>query len=741
MFANMGDVISIIGPEGILKYISPNTEKYYGWKPEDIVGTKEAWNLVHPQDKEQLLKEFANLPLSDHGTLISTFRLKCKDNSWKWVEITAVNRVNDPNINGILVNYHDISDRKLYEDQVEEQKQFFQQVFSQSSVSTQILDKDGWCEKINPKLSELFGVKPEDIEGKKYNIFKDEALRQLGVLPLLEKVFNESQTASWDVLFDIGIAAKSQQIAVPDKNKKRWFHNWAYPVFDEEGQLIHVIIQHTDITNRKRNEEMLSTSETRYRRLFESSKDGILILDAESGQIVDVNPYLIDMFEYSNDELLGKKLWEIGVLRNFAHSKEAFVELQEKGYIRFEDMPVKTKSGKAMDVEFVSNVYMVDQKKVIQCNIRDITERLLAEQEINTLVKALEQGPSSIVITNAAGKIEFINKKFTDMTLYHLEEVKGKSPRIFNPGRLPENEFIELWEALKEGKTWEGEVLNRRKDQIYFWEEVSISAVKNADGSLSNYILIQNDITEKKQTLMDLIQAKERAIQSDRLKSAFLANMSHEIRTPLNSIIGFSELMSEPDFDSTQQFHFARIIFNSGTKLLSIISDIMDLSKIDAGEIRIDLSPITVNQLITDIMKEYLFKAVEKDIELRLDLLETKNVVIDSDANKLRQILINFVGNALKFTEKGFIEIGAKADEECVQFHVKDTGIGIPDEFQSHIFERFRQVEPTDTRKYGGNGLGLTISKALVELLGGKVWLESQQGVGSTFYFTIPLKK
>jgi len=498
-----------------------------------------------------------------------------------------------------------------------------------------------------------------------------------------------------------------------------------------------------DITMRKMAEEKLIISESRYRRLFESAKDGILILDAESGQILDANPHLIQMLEYSQDELLDKKLWEIDVFKKIDKSKEAFLKLQNKEYFRFENMPLETKNGKPINVEFVSNRYQVDQKNVIQCIVRDITERINAEKEIHALEKAIEQGPSSIVITNAEGKIEFVNNKFTALTMYSLDEVKGRSPRIFNPGRLSKDEFVELWESLKKGETWEGEVLNRRKDFTQFWEEVSISAVKNSAGTISNYILIQNDISEKKRIMTDLISAKEKAEESDQLKSAFLANMSHEIRTPLNSIIGFSELMADPDFDLTQQYHFAQIIYNSGNKLLSIISDIMDLSKIEAGEVQLSKRLLSVNQLMIDIHKEYLFNAIEKGIELILDISDSNeaDVIIESDENKLRQILINFVDNAIKFTDTGFVQIGVKHIENFVEFHIKDTGIGIPIQFQDHIFERFRQVESAFTRKHGGNGLGLAISKALVELLGGKVWMETEQSVGSTFYFSIPIKQ
>lgn len=638
-----------------------------------------------------------------------------------------------------LMTAVNIGEQKRAEDQISKQIKFFEQLFAQSSVSTQILDKDGWCEKINPKLSEIFGVKPEDIQGKKYNIFKDKALIEGGIIPQLEKVFREGQTAQWDIYFDIGLAAESQNINVSSK-QKQWFHNWAYPIFDEAGRVANVIIQHTDITERKKDEERISASEARYRTLFESAKDGIVIIDSESGVIVDVNPFLCQMLDYTSAELMGKEFWEMSIFRKDTDAKDLLNELQNKGFLRTENIILATKYGKTVNVEFTSNTCTMNGQKVFHCNIRNITERIKAEKEIHTLRKAIEQGPSGITITNAEGKIEFVNNKFTELTQYHPLEVWGKNPRIFNPGHLPEEQYAELWETLKSGKTWEGKVMNRRKDNTLFWEATSISAVKNLDGSISNYILIQNDISEKQQIINDLIKAKERAEESDLLKTAFLANMSHEIRTPLNSIIGFSELMTDSDFDPEQLFHFARIINNSGNKLLCIISDIMDLSKIEAGEVRVDKRKLCVNHLIKDIQKEYLFKAIEKGLELRIDPQNTsEEIYVESDENKLRQILFNFVGNAIKFTEKGYIELGIRVVDNFVQILVKDTGIGIPAQYQEKIFERFRQVESAYSKKYGGNGLGLAISKALVELLGGNVGMETEQGKGSTFYFTIPL--
>ena len=240
--------------------------------------------------------------------------------------------------------------------------------------------------------------------------------------------------------------------------------------------------------------------------------------------------------------------------------------------------------------------------------------------------------------------------------------------------------------------------------------------------------------------ISDLIQARNKAEESDRLKSAFLANMSHEIRTPLNSIIGFSELMADPDFAASQQTEFAQIIINSGNSLLSIISDIMDFSKIEAGQVIVNKFPFVTQNLISGLLREYSIVAQGKGIDLRSDFLNPKeDIWIMSDEYRLKQVLVNLVGNAIKFTKEGYVELGIEANGDFIQFRVSDTGIGIPEEYHDKIFERFRQVESSNSRKYGGNGLGLAISKSLVEMMGGEIWLESDQGKGSTFYFTIPI--
>ena len=271
------------------------------------------------------------------------------------------------------------------------------------------------------------------------------------------------------------------------------------------------------------------------------------------------------------------------------------------------------------------------------------------------------------------------------------------------------------------------------------WESVTLTSIKNEKGTITNYIALKENISERKQMEAELIQAKEKAEESDQLKSAFLANMSHEIRTPLNSIIGFSELLGDPAFDQEQKDEFIRTIIDNGNSLLLIISDIMDFSMLEARQIKIRKETISSRKLLNELQNDFNKKAAQKGIELRINQTSIDNdILIESDLYRIKQVFSNLIGNSLKFTKEGYIEIGYQLNNDKIIFYVKDTGIGIDPIYHHSIFERFRQVDMAKTRIYGGNGLGLSISKNLVELLGGNIWVESEPEKYSVFFFTIP---
>ncbi|HSN47254.1 MAG TPA: ATP-binding protein, partial [Flavobacterium sp.] len=270
----------------------------------------------------------------------------------------------------------------------------------------------------------------------------------------------------------------------------------------------------------------------------------------------------------------------------------------------------------------------------------------------------------------------------------------------------------------------------------------SISPILNAQGKATHYIAIKEDITSRKNVEKELIKAKEKAEESDRLKLAFLANMSHEIRTPMNGILGFTELLKSPNLDGEEQQEYIRIIEKSGVRMLNIINDIISISKVESGQVEVSMSETNVNDQIDYLLTFFKPEALHKGILLSVhEKLPSNESIIITDKEKVYAILTNLVKNAIKFTDSGSIEFGCTKKGKFFEFYVKDSGFGISKSQKKIIFERFRRGNETITRTHEGSGLGLAISKAYVEMLGGKIWVESEQGNGSTFYFTIPANK
>jgi hypothetical protein len=505
----------------------------------------------------------------------------------------------------------------------------------------------------------------------------------------------------------------------------------------------HVLIN--DITERKKAEEKLAQERKLLRTLIDNLPVTIYVKDTNGRKVISNRADQEVIGAKSEAEVIGKT--DLETFNN---------EIGQRGYA---DDLVVINTGQAV-INREEDFYDANgiQRWLITSKIplsdengqtlglvgigRDITDQKLAQDKILKLSKGIEQSTASIIITDIAGNIEYVNPSFVQATGYSEIEVIGKNPRIIKSGLMPPETYHDLWKTISMGGIWKGELLNKRKDGLTFWESVTLTSIKNDKGVITNYIAIKEDITERKQMELELIQAKEKAEESDRLKSAFLANMSHEIRTPLNSIVGFSELLGDPDFDAEQKAEFIRTIVDNGNSLLVIISDIMDFSMLEARQIIIRPERISCQKLMIDLLNDFSKKANQKGIELQMDESRIRDDIwFESDVYRIKQVFSNLIGNAIKFTAKGNITIGFKLEGEMLEFNVRDTGIGIPPEFHQAIFERFRQVDTARTRKYGGNGLGLAISKNLTELLGGTIWVDSQIGKYSDFKFTIPLKK
>jgi len=534
---------------------------------------------------------------------------------------------------------------------------------------------------------------------------------------------------------------------------------------DSNGKPLTIAGLVIDISDRKLDEELLKTSETRYRRLFETAKDGIIILDADTGMITDVNPFLIELLGYKKDQFLEKEIWEIGFFKDILANYDKFKELQIKEYVRYENLPLETAHGRKINVEFVSNLYVENQKNVIQCNIRDITKRKNAElahhQSEERFSMIMEHSAEAIFILDHNGRYLFLNKAVTDMVGYTEEEIKQKSIADLVP-KSRRNQFRDLFEVvLNKGKIFvEIELINKNGDHI----SSDFNAVllpnglvycncKDISNNKENELLLkqksrqlkeqnkeyQNLNKELVQTNQQLIIAKEKAEENDSLKTAFLQNMSHEIRTPMNGILGFSELLKSPHLSGKEQQEFILIIEQSGQRMLNIINDIVNISKIETGQIELYMQETDVNELLRYLHTIFKPESDARGLQLNcLPGLPDHFCLIETDKTKLTQVLSNLIKNAIKFTTAGSINFGYQLKKNVLEFFVSDTGIGIAPEMHEIIFERFRQVDMSLARNFEGAGLGLAISKAFIVKLGGKMWVKSELGKGAKFLFIIP---
>jgi two-component system sensor histidine kinase/response regulator len=412
------------------------------------------------------------------------------------------------------------------------------------------------------------------------------------------------------------------------------------------------------------------------------------------------------------------------------------------------DYRVRNKQGEYVDVQSIGKAVEWDEEGnalLRRGTLRDISAQKQVESELRKLSQAVEHSPVMVIITDVHGNIEYVNPKFTEVTGYTASEAYGRNPRFLQSGLTDKSVYRELWNAISVGKEWRGEIQDRKKNGEVFWESLSISVVKNAEGEITHYVGIKEDISARKQAEHLLAVAKEEAEQANRFKSNFLANMSHEIRTPMNAIIGLAHLVLQTDLDAKQSDYLKKIK-NSAQNLLGIINDILDFSKIEAGKLEIEETDFQLDQMLENLFGLVSLKADEKGLELKLQRdAEVPNGLI-GDPLRIGQILLNLVQNAIKFTQKGWVEVrvnllDAGSDAVRVAFTVEDTGTGFDTERIPRLFEAFVQVDNSSSRQHGGTGLGLSICKQLVDLMHGELTAESVPGQGSRFRFILELRR
>lgn len=503
-----------------------------------------------------------------------------------------------------------------------------------------------------------------------------------------------------------------------------------------------------DITEQNATREAIKKSELKYRELADMLPEGIFEADA-SGILTYANKRAFEMFGFDEDDLsIGMNILDFIPPEERIRGKERLQHIA-KNCIQSSGEYVSLKKNGSLFNAYITTAPIIENGNLTgyRGTVIDITERKKIENALKESEEkyraAFVTSPDSININDMAGIYLDINEGFTNITGYSKDDVIGKSSIEIDIWAKPDDRNLLIKELTKNGFVENLEAEFRMIDGKTKTGLMSARIIKI--NNTPHILSITRDISERKKFEDELRKAKENAEESDRLKSAFLSNMSHEIRTPLNAILGFSSLLNEPDLTEDERQQFSLLIKKRSYDLLNIISDILDISKIESGQLKIQNIVEDLNLLMEDIFYSYKKNPQFKEtagLEFRLNNeLSSEKLKFVSDPFRIKQILFNFLCNSFKFTREGYVEIGCmKSDAKFITFYVKDTGCGIEAGKQKIIFERFRQADETLTRKHEGTGLGLSIAKGLTELLGGKIGLISEEKNGATFYFTIPLR-
>lgn len=474
-----------------------------------------------------------------------------------------------------------------------------------------------------------------------------------------------------------------------------------------------------------------------------------VIVTNEHEQIEWVNDSFIKVTGYALNEVKGRKLGDFlqqkntdpEVVRkiNGQIARNEVVEEELQSY-RKDGLPYWNRLSVRVMYDTAAH-----KKKYLSIHT-DTTEYKAHEKYLSQLINELQHQQFAIdqaaliTITDRDGYITHANEAFCRITKYEEHELVGQKHSLINSGFHPQSFFHDMWTTVRKGKLWRGEIRNMAKDGSFYWVDVTIVPFlyKDEGHDPYKYLFIRFDITERKNAEKQLIVAKDKAEEANKLKSNFLANMSHEIRTPLNGILGVVQLI-EIESENESMLHYANLIRQSGNRLLNTINGILDLSRIEANRTEVTWEWVDITMLVNSLVQSLEVLASNRDIYLNIEFnVQRKQVYIDPYL--LEQVLNNLLGNAIKFTERGGVTLRVNDENKCLTIEVIDTGIGIEERFLKEIFEPFKQESTGIERRFQGSGLGLAIARRIVELLDGEIKVRSKKNIGSCFTVIFPVK-
>lgn len=735
LFEHVSNAIGICKSEGSYVEINAGFCKLTGYSHDDLLNIS-FQKLSHPDDFNQEARQFNLLIDGKINHYSYEKRYIHKDGSFVWVKqnvSTLPKEKNQPM--HLIVSVEEITDRKHDAELLKK----LSTAIDSSQVSIIITNKDGSIEFANPYFTNITGYSKEEYSGRNPRILKTDY----------------HDNAYYKLLWDTITSGKTWQGEFYNLKKNGeyyWEKAIISPIINNEGIITHFVAIKSDITEQKKAEQGLQENEAKLRAIFECSRDAIGV--SKAGLHIIANPSYLKLFGFENNEQIAG----VSILNSIAPDSRTKMQDNIKRRSHKEPLPNFYESrgmkadGTEFDAEFKISTYELQGEVYSVVTIRDITERKQAEEELRNsrekFLKIFERAPTFISISEInTGLFIDINDFALKYLGFSRSEVVGHtSIEIGSISIETRNVLVSYLQRYGRIDSYEIQLKNKKGDLLYGL----LNAEKIIINQIECLLLIITDITQRKDieaaletNNIELKQAKDKAEESDRLKTAFIQNISHEIRTPMNAIMGFSELMVIYYSDKEKLERYSEIIRLRCNDLLEIISNILDIAKIESGQVPINPENCNLSNLfneLTGFFKDYQKRIGKEYIKFNIEINRIQSELsIIIDKSKLIQILNILVNNAFKFTETGSIKVGFKfIENNHILFFVSDTGIGISKEEHQRIFNRFYQINQGKNHQSEGSGLGLSVAKGLVERMSGQIWLTSDLGKGTTFFFSLP---
>jgi PAS domain S-box-containing protein len=738
--ACIGDAVITTDTRGRVTFLNPVAVSLTGWTQEAAAGLplESVFHIVHGQDHLPVenpalraLRTGKVVGLTDDVVLIA------RDGTARPIADSAAPiRDAQGQVAGVVLVFQDVSERKRAEQLALEARTYAESIVETVREPLVVLDADLRVKTANRSFYQTFRVVPAETENR---ILFDLGNGQWNI-PGLRRVLEEilpRNTSFQD--FEV-------EHTFPDIGPRTMRLN-ARRVYRAGNPTETILFAIEDVTERRQAAHALEASEVRYRRLFEAARDGILILNVETGKIIDANPFMFELLGRGPDYFQGKELWEIGLFQDIEASRAAFRQLREQGYIRYEHLSLETAAGRHAEVEFVSNVYGAGRETVIQCNIRDITARKRTEEALRQSEERYHQladsMPQMVWTCRPDGACDYWNSPAAGYFGATPEQLLDWGwTDLIHPDDLPET--VARWtEALKTGGPYEIEYRLRLADRNYRWHLGRGLPVQDVNGRVVRWIGTCTDIDARK-------RAEEALKEADRRKNEFLAMLAHELRSPLAPIRNSVQLLQSAGFADEKRQWAREVIDRQVQQLTRLVDDLMDVSRITRGKIHLRLEPVDLAAVVARAVEISRPLLDARRHQLNVALL-SQAVWVEGDPTRLAQILSNLLNNAAKYTDEGGrIELAvekvpaplgaAAAGRGEVLIRVRDTGLGIAPEMLPNVFDLYTQIDRTLDHSQGGLGLGLTLVRRLAEMHGGSVAAFSDgPGRGSEFVVRLPL--